>query len=209
LDAQEGPYHSKEEADEAIRGLPVKYWVALRRRSMWKLKDNCVSDVDDIISDLWERFAVSGTRKWRVGISMEMCFRSAVRSEINGRWDQHKRLAAKQHAPIAPDGQEVDRFEGIPAPTPDPLTELEEGPERKRQQAIIDHIQNYFAADEHVTAILIGRDWQMSPQDVQKEFGLTETQYDSATRKLRRFLNKQYPRGWRTDERQQESQDLA
>jgi len=210
LDPQEGPHHSKEEADEAIRSLPDKFWVALRRRAVWRLKGNCMSDLDDIISDLWERFAVAGTRKWRVGISMETCFRSAVRSEINGRWDKHKRLAGKQHAPITPEGEAADPFEDIPATTPDPLTQLEEEPERRRREAIVEHIENHFAADEHVTAILIGRECSLSPQEVQEQFGLTQTQYDSASKKLRRFINKQYPNGWQPNEqRQQESQNLA
>ena len=42
------------------------------------------------------------------------------------------------------------------------------------------------------------------------EFNLSETQYDSARRKLRRFLNKHYPNQWRSHEqRQQEPESLA
>jgi hypothetical protein len=45
-------------------------------------------------------------------------------------------------------------------------------------------------------ALISGRDRQMSPDDVQQEYGLTQTEYDSASKRLRRFINKHYPNGW-------------
>ena len=69
---------------------------------------------------------------------------------------------------------------------------------------MVEHIESAFAKDEPVTALLIGLDQGLSPEEIQKEFELTEIQYDSARRKLRRFLNKHYPNQWRSNGQEQE-----
>jgi hypothetical protein len=38
---------------------------------------------------------------------------------------------------------------------------------------------------------------------VQRDFGLTATEFKSACKKLRRFINKHYPDGWKSHGQQQ------
>lgn len=196
---QEGQHHSIEEAEEALRSLPDRYWARLRRWAVWKLADNCMADADDVVADIWERF-IRGSRRWPIGVPIATCFWNAVKSAINGEWDRHKRHAAKQYAPVTADGEAADAFEDIAGSVDDPLEELAGAPERLRQQTIVDHISNHFAPDEAVTAILIGLEQNMPAREIQEAFNLTETQYDSARKKLRRFINKQYPDGWQPHE---------
>jgi RNA polymerase sigma-70 factor (ECF subfamily) len=209
LDPQEGQHHSAEEAEEAIRGLPDLYWLRLRRWAMWKLYGNSIESADEVIAEIWERF-IQELRHWPVSVSIDACFWNAVKSRISGVWDKHRRQAAKQHAPVTAEREPADPLEDVEGTIEDPLEELVGTEERQRLQKIADHIENNFKADDAVTAVIIGRDNNMSPAEVQETFGLTETEYKSACKKLRRFINKHYPNGWESyEQRQQEPEGLA
>jgi RNA polymerase sigma-70 factor (ECF subfamily) len=195
LDPKEGQYHSAQEAKAAINGLPEGYWLRLRRWVTWQLSGNCIAAVDDVIADIWERF-IRGTRHWPRGVSIETCFKNAVKSEISSVWDKHSRAVAQRPAPVTTDGEQEDPLENIEGPIRDPLVEIIAGAESKRLQNIADHICDHFRSDAAVMALISGRDRQMSPDDVQQEYGLTQTEYDSASKRLRRFINKHYPNGW-------------
>jgi RNA polymerase sigma-70 factor (ECF subfamily) len=110
--------------------------------------------------------------------------------------------------PVTPEGEPADQFEQVLDPiegrlmddltSPNPMDELISEAEQALRQRITDHIETSFAEDEEVTAVLIGIEQGMSARDVQREFNLTETQYDSARKRLRRFINKHYPHQWRS-----------
>jgi len=219
LDPKEGQHYSIEDAEAGIRDLPDTYWVRLRLWAAWKLSGNCISEADDVIADVWERF-IRGTRRWPVGTKIEACFWNAVKSAIDGEWDKHDRQVANRHAPITPDGEPDDPFENVvdkitgqsmtELMVKGPLNELMAAAERRRQEQIVEHIENSFADDGAVTAVLISLEQGLNAQKIQEAFSLTETQYDSARKKLRRFLNRHYPNQWRSHEqRQQEPESLA
>ena len=100
----------------------------------------------------------------------------------------------------------MDCIEGV---IPSPLDQMLVAAERQRFQAIADHIRGTFQEDDAVTAVIIGREEKMSPDDVQQTFGLTATQYKSACKKLRRFINENYPDGWASHDQQQESERVS
>jgi len=52
--------------------------------------------------------------------------------------------------------------------------------ERRRYQEMVEHIESNFAADEAVTAVLIGLEQNLPAREIQEAFSVTETQYDSA-----------------------------
>jgi RNA polymerase sigma-70 factor (ECF subfamily) len=193
LDLDDGQHHSIEEVKQAFRELPLAYWVRLRRWTVWKLAGNSTASADDVINDMWLRF-VNGSRRWPKGIPFATCFWNAVKSSINAEWEKHKRVASAQES-LPEDGNGAETDEGT-----SPLDQLVQQPERRRQEGILDHIAQAFKIDRAVAAVLEGIDRQLSPLQVQEEFDLSETQYDSARRKLRRFLNKHYPNGWRPNE---------
>ena len=197
MEPLDGEYHSVVEAGQALSALPIVFLERVRRWAAWKLTDNCMASGDDVINDTWLRFTL-GDRRWTKGTEFAICFWGAVRSAVNGEWDKHKRLAATRYLPVTAEGEAADPLEKVAGQVPDPMEALAAAPERKRQQDILDHIFSNFAIDAAVIAVLGGIETQMSPQEVQETFGLSETQYDSARRKLRRFLNKHYPNGWRS-----------
>jgi DNA-directed RNA polymerase specialized sigma24 family protein len=203
LDQTEGQHHSSAEAKGAIDGLPAVYWLRLRRWAIRRLKDNAEASADDVIATMYERF-LDGDRHWRVGVPITACFWNAVKSEINNAWDKHK-LKAKRELPVTvgADGQAVDPVEQIVGDLPDPAAAALQAEEQRRLQAIADHIENSFKDDDAVTAVIIGRIEKMSPEDVQRGFDLSATQFESACKKLRRFLNKNYRDGWKSHEQQQ------
>lgn len=209
MDPQEGQHHSIEEVEAALRALPDSYLLRLRRWAAWKLTDNCKSEADEVISEVFDRF-VTGNRKWPHGVAFDTCFWNAVKSVISGEWDKHKRHAALHVTAVNEDGESEDPLASIGSNDGNPIELFEAAEVRGRRQTTIDHITGNFEADDAVTAVLIGIEHNLSPKEVQEQFELTETEYDSARRKLRRFLNKHYPNGWRSHgQRQQEPQSLA
>lgn len=219
LDPEEGQHYSAEDAEAAIRSLPNAYWGRLRKFAAWKLTGNAVSEADDVIAGVWEKF-VRGSRRWRLGTQIEACFWNAVKSAIDGEWDKHDKQVANRHAPVTADGEPEDPFENVidkvagqsmpELMVKGPLNELMCASERRRQEQIVKHIEGAFADDEAVTAVLIGLEQGLNAQKIQEAFSLTETQYDSARKRLRRFLNKHYQNQWRSyEQRQQEPESLA
>jgi hypothetical protein len=207
LDSPEGQHHSIEEAVAAIHGLPDAYFLRLERWAAWKLAYNGVEEAGDVIADTFERFQ-AGTRRWPVGVSIQACFKNAVRSLIDEAWEKHDRIAARQHAPVTVDCEPADPFENVLDPIEgrpmqaltraDPLELIDSADEQRRQNKIVNHIESAFGTDEDVTALLIGLEQDLPAREIQQAFDLTETQYDSARKRLRRFLNKHYPNQWRS-----------
>jgi RNA polymerase sigma-70 factor (ECF subfamily) len=216
LDPQEGQHHSPEEAEEAILGLAKEYWLRLHRWATWRLTGNCMAEADEVIANVYERFC-TGSRRWPIGVKIGTCFWNAVKSTISGEWDKHKRRLVRQYSPITAEGDAADPFEEVldtaapvEEPVDGPLEEMTTADERRRYQTMLDHIESSFAADEAVTAVLIGLEQELPAREIQEAFNLTETQYDSARKRLRRFINKHYPNGWRSyGQRQQEPENLA
>lgn len=60
-------------------------------------------------------------------------------------------------------------------------------------KADADRIEQHFAGDQAVLAIIEGEKEEMSPGEVQEMFGLNEKTYDSARRRLRRQVDKLMP----------------
>ncbi len=210
LDPVDGQHHSAEEARDAIRALRDAYFVRVRNWATWKLKDNCEATADDVILTTWERF-IQGTRTWPIGVSIEVCFWNAVRSEISNAWEKHQRQVRRlPNAPLDHDGEPAEVLERIEGTLDDPLTAMLNAGERERLQSISDHIENNFKDDDAVTAVIIGRIEKMSPHAVQQEFSLTATQFQSACKRLRRFIIKHYSNGWkRHGQLRQESEGIS
>lgn len=68
--------------------------------------------------------------------------------------------------------------------------------ENKVKEAMTQLAMN-FSKDEDVTFILVGRDSGMKRREIMKESGMDATRYDTATKRIRRYFDKQYPMGKR------------
>lgn len=201
---EEGQHHSPDEAERAINGLPDSYWLRLHRWATWRLFGNSVAEADEVIADVYERFC-KGSRKWPIGIPIDTCFWNAVRSAVSGEWSKHTTNNAK-HVSISSEEESY----GFPSLDHEPLSRVVHAAELQKHQRIVDHICGAFIGDRAVTAVLEGLEQDLPAREVQKASGLTETQYDSARKRLRRFINKHYPNGWRSHgQRRQESESLA
>lgn len=81
--------------------------------------------------------------------------------------------------------------------TPDTVEQAIDLEEIQARQAAAkadaEFIERHFAGDQAVLAIIEGEKEEMSPREVQALFGLDETTYDSARRRLRRRVDKLMP----------------
>jgi DNA-directed RNA polymerase specialized sigma24 family protein len=139
---------------------------------------------------------------------------------INEAWEAHHRDAEKRHAPTSAEGEPLDPFEHVLDPLDGlPIDDLlsagvEEqllSAEKQRARAqMVEHIESTFASNDDVTAILIGLEQGLPAREIQKAFDLSETQYDSARKRLRRFINKHYANQGRSyGQRKQEAEPPA
>lgn len=199
-------YHSPEETADAIGALPDSFFLNLQEWAAWKLADNGIAEAGDVIADVYERF-LAGTRRWPKGVEIAVCFKNAVRSVISDLWEQNERAFRQHHSPLDADGAPADPFEAVLDPTDgrpmepllveDPVSELVALAEQKKLADILEEIESAFAKDDAVTAILIGLEQGLRAEEIQESFGLSETAYDTARKRLRRHLNKNYPNQWR------------
>lgn len=67
--------------------------------------------------------------------------------------------------------------------------------ERAEMRAVLDAIYETFKDDQEVTAVLMGIDEEWSAEQVRQTFDMSETAYASARKRLRRELNRRWPKG--------------
>lgn len=139
---------------------------------------------DELVNEAFVRH-LDGRRRWEDDADPAAVLLGTVQS-VAWEW----RVKANRFVPesaLAPAGAEEDTGEeGILArqAAPDP------GPDATASVAgIYREVEAAVSDDEHVLSIVLGRSEGLTPTDIQKEFGMTPTQYASALKKLRRAIN--------------------
>ena len=74
-----------------------------------------------------------------------------------------------------------------------PLDSLLTEEARKDAEATVAKIQTFFKGDEDVEWILMGIEDGLKAEDIRETSGMTLTQYESAKKRLRRGLVRQFP----------------
>lgn len=136
---------------------------------------------------------LAGTRRWnRANVDFTGHLIGTMRS-ISSHWardfdpEEHPVLESELTKTTS-EGGTLSPFEQLAATEPDAERNLE----AKEQ---VEEILAAFAADTVVSVILDGMLEGMSPPDVRSELGLSQTEYETAMRRLRRKASQMFPAG--------------
>jgi RNA polymerase sigma-70 factor (ECF subfamily) len=120
--------------------------------------------------------ALDGTRQPPEGLGMVAFLAGIMRSIANEHW---RRLRREAGMFTSSDGED-----GAADPAPDPERSL------AAVQALA-KLDQLFAGDRTASQILAGLAAGLTAQEVRETYGLTEVEYDSARKRMRRLLLRQ------------------
>ncbi len=70
---------------------------------------------------------------------------------------------------------------------------LEDALNQKRAEADLNIIEEHFKNDQNVTLVIMAIEDNIPPRELESDYGLPIAQYESARKKLRRFIDHQFP----------------
>ena len=86
------------------------------------------------------------------------------------------------------EGDVVSPFDLVPSEEPTPDDELEASDRQREAKERVEAIENAFAADPVIPLILHGLHQEMTPAEVRAELELSQTEYETAMKRLRRRM---------------------
>lgn len=126
------------------------------------------------------------TRKWPTNVKFVTFLFNAMRSISDGYRKKQSRMFRLL------DDDDLDSDSG------NPEEQMLEAEHEKFVHARYKELWELFSGDEMSEAILLGREDNLSPKEIQDNFEMSETQYASTLRRMRRKMAKKFPRGWQT-----------
>jgi len=184
---------SRDEIAEAIRGLSDVDLVRLRRVAEAYAR-NCPLEPEDLLQEAFVR-AVAGTRRCPRRVDVVRFLAEAMRSiasdSAKGRRRQEVHLAKfPALQPWTADAVD-DRFLSERAPSLDEVRASEEEVARA-----IAEILNLFPDDVIAQTILKGDMAEMKAEEIRALTGLDKVGFASKRRRIRRRIDRTYPKGW-------------
>lgn len=183
----EPKYYTVDEAEAQIRGLTAVEWARLTLVA--RIRARAVPDRtgEDFLQEAFLR-VLEGDRRWPQGLSSVTFFAHTLRSLVSDYWKGRERERRQLDVRLAvevdiddPDDDSTDITERHPdsAPTPEE--------EHFATQTLNEFLGELDAETRDVV------EWQLagySKAEIQADFGLDETAYDTITRRIRRSLAK-------------------
>lgn len=178
-------YASVEDAETALSGLSDADWLRLDMSARLLVSNNEIVSPENLLKEAIEN-VLSGSRKWPSDVNFTTFLYNVMRSMADGYRKKQQRMFQLLDNEVS--GNERGN----------PEDQLIEAEHEKLVQAKYKEIWDLFSGDNIVEGILLGREENLSPMEIQKHFDISETQYASALRRMRRKLLKTYPEGWQT-----------
>jgi hypothetical protein len=196
LDSKYGAPATLEQIEQAIVGLSDIEWIRLRKMASGHLWGTRLGDPDALINETIGKL-IAGKRTWNVGMAFVPWMDSAMKS-VADNLRSLKRLPVVVLA-----GDLVGGAEDPPEESLDILGENGETPldalltEEARAMAGKDlaKIEERFKDDQEVGWILMGLAEEMGASDIQAMGEMTQTQYETARKRLRRERERLFPSG--------------
>ena len=172
-----------EEVHARLGQLTEKDLLALAAASR-KYRSWLAEDCEEVLGEAVQR-VLDGRRTWPQRVETAPFLAGVMRS-VAWEWLKEGRRREIPESRLRPldasdPGEDESYIERHPASgsAPDGSAQV---------AAIIKHVETVFGDDDGVTAIILGRVEDMSPEDVQREFGITSNQYAAAQKRLRRAV---------------------
>ncbi|MBI5450139.1 MAG: sigma-70 family RNA polymerase sigma factor [Gammaproteobacteria bacterium] len=183
-----------DQLSEAIESVSDADWLRLQKVAQSHLWGTGLSDPQDLINEALARF-LKGKRSWPTDIPFVLCVSYAMKSIADGVRNLSERKEEILAGDMASEEDDCDtdpmeRF-GDSRFAPDDLIENEDA--RKIAEKDLATINQYFKDDSEVTWILMGIEDGLPASDIQTLSGMTQTQYETSRKRLRRGLEKLFP----------------
>lgn len=139
---------------------------------------------DDLVHDAFVRH-LTGQRGWNEGKDPVAILLGTIQS-IAWEWRKQDQRFVPESRLVSAEAEDGDQEEGFldrqAAPGPD-------GAAVVSFDETLKQFEEMFADDENVRAIIRGRLRDLEPDEIQREYGMTPTQYASALKKIVRAIN--------------------
>jgi DNA-directed RNA polymerase specialized sigma24 family protein len=147
-------------------------------------------DVDDLVNETLRR-VLDGCRKWPKDVAFMAFLFQTMRSIASEWWKRNRREVPDSQIETGNDGEDDDSFlERQPA--------AGGGPDDSAAFAkFADAVEEVFANDDDVMAVIIGRVEGLSAAETREKFDMTATAFATAQKRLRRAVLAGRLDGWR------------
>jgi RNA polymerase sigma-70 factor (ECF subfamily) len=183
-----------EEADETTAAIAraiqsLSEGDLLRLKTLARLRARSLPGVEwaDILNETIMR-ALSGTRRWPPGVPIISFLAWSMRSVCDEYW---RKMRRERRVIVSSEGTRASwpPDQADEAPDADP----ERTAAAVQMLAVLDAL---FAEDEIALKIIAGLEDGLSAAEIRLRDGLSETEYDSARKRMRRTLLRHNLRGW-------------
>lgn len=192
LDSKYGEAATLAHIEAAIDCLSDAEWLRLRKMAASHLWGTRFADPDELVNETITRLA-EGTRHWPTGMKFVPWMDSAMKSVADGL----RQLRSRKLEALAADVVECDDPEEaldiFASDSQTPLDSMLTEEARNAATDALEKIAEYFKDDQDVTWILMGIEDGLKADEIRDTAGMTQTQYETARRRMRRGIEKLFP----------------
>ena len=196
MDSKYGAPATLEQIEQAIVGLSDIEWIRLRKMASGRLWGTRLGDPDALINETIELLIV-GKRTWNVGMAFVPWMNSAMKSVANNLRTLKRQPEVVLAADLVGGGDNLpeEAFDIIGEAGETPLDALLTQEARALAEKDLAKIEERFKDDQEVGWILMGLAEGIGASDIQAMGEITQTQYETARKRLRRERERLFPGG--------------
>ena len=185
---------SLEEVEAAIQAMSVADLERLQKYAGWRLRRigpvaGGGLDPMDLVVEALEK-ARGGVRQWKAGkVDLVGLLAGIIKSVTSHRAAQAKRQPPPRtgvEITGAGESEPISVLEQAPAADASPEEQVLAREEEDRRRAVVEQLEAEFAEDETVQLIMEGWKDGMKGPEIREWLGLSQKEYETATRRLRR-----------------------
>ena len=179
-----------EEVRAAIEAFDDAMLVRLKRVAGYYAQGRGVSP-DDLLQEAVLK-ALDGERicPRKVPVASFLC--GAMKSLASAAYKKLK--AAPEQEPVTAEAEGGARNERLATTDPGPEEQLLSKDEANKMVNALDAL---FADDQEAQLVIAGLCQDMTREEIQAECQLSDTAYETIRRRIRRAIDRQYPKGWK------------
>ena len=184
------PHRTRDELEDAIRGLSTADWGRLRKIAAYFARGRPIED-EDLLQEAFRRALEDDGRKWPSGLDVIPFLAGTMKSIAHGELEK----VAKRPALLAIANQGNDEG-GTDPPQPAPSAEQCLAA-REYAAAMKTTLLKLFESDSTAQVILEGIMEGMEGEELRELTELDVTAYQSKRRLIRRHIDRKFPKGWK------------
>ena len=175
---------SPAEVESALANLSPADMLRLKRIAQLRSVGLAEAEWKDLLQESFSR-ALSGMRRWPRHVPFVAFLAQTIRSIANEHWRRARAAAVTLESDLRPAGDYADGS-AIDALTVNPLD-----PEREvAARLTLERVERLFENDLPALAIIRALGEGLSPEEIQRQTGMTQTEYSTAQRRIRRKVAK-------------------